>query len=273
MPELPEVETVVRSLRPRLLHRQLGEVRLSKFSLREKWNPKWNALLPGKEIVSIERRGKWILLALADGSHLSVHLGMTGRLLINSAAEAAKPHTHFQANLLSSTEELRFVDPRRFGALWYAAAGSDTRFPAEAAMGPEPWQLTPGGFQEAVQAAKRSIKAILLDQSIIAGVGNIYADEALFQSRVHPTLLGSNLKPPHIEKLRKAILKVLERAIEKHGSTIINFYYGDEESGGFQNEFMVYDRYEAPCKRCKTAIQRIRLAGRSTHFCPLCQPG
>jgi formamidopyrimidine-DNA glycosylase len=272
MPELPEVETVVRTLRPHLVGRKIRSVETGKHHLRQRWQAGWNVLLVGCTIDDLQRRGKWILLELSRSGHrLLVHLGMTGRLYLQpKAAERAK-HTHFVFPLDDGMEELRFLDPRRFGSVQVTTTNGAHRFPGEAELGPEPFALERKSFFESLQRSKRCLKAILMDQKVVAGLGNIYADEALFEAKLPPTRLGTKITSSEGERVRKAILKVLQRAIDSKGSTIANFYYGDNQSGGYQNQFRVYDQTGKPCRRCRTPIKRIRLAGRSTHFCPNCQ--
>jgi formamidopyrimidine-DNA glycosylase len=272
VPELPEVETVVRTLRPQLIGRRIRHIQVGPQKLRQHWNRKWNSLLLGSSIQSLERRGKWILLQLSQpGCHLIIHLGMTGRLQVLPAAEEKTKHTHFVFSLDDAREELRFHDPRRFGSVVLAFADGNHRFPAEAQLGPEPFDLNATAFYHSIRQSKRNLKAILLDQSTVAGVGNIYADEALFQAKIPPRQLGTQLTLAQARRLRSAIVQVLNRAIAAKGSTIANFYYGNNQSGGYQNQFRVYDQTGKPCRRCRTPIQRIRLVGRSTHFCPQCQ--
>lgn len=272
MPELPEVETVVRSLRPGLVGRTLMSVQTGMHRLRTPWNANWNQLLTGTKVLALTRRGKWMVMQLSRPKyHLIVHLGMTGRLLIEPAQKPAALHTHFVFALDRGEEELRFFDPRRFGCLFLSQAQGDARFPQEAELGPEPFDLQASSFFADVSSSKRAIKAILLDQAVVAGVGNIYADEALYTARIAPQRLGSSLTLPEAKRLQKAIVQVLTRAIETKGSTIANFYYGDNEAGGFQHEFRAYGRTGEPCHRCQLPITRIRLAGRSTHYCQRCQ--
>ncbi len=272
MPELPEVETVVRSLRPVLVGRTIRGVQRKRLKLRQPWKREWDRELFDRKIVEVWRRGKWILLELSGGeARLVVHLGMTGRLYVQESKSAPARHTHFSFSLDDGQEQLRYLDPRRFGLVLWAKTVNDCRFPAECELGPEPFDLQPARFFESLRGSRRNLKALLLDQTVVAGVGNIYADEALFAARLNPMSLGTELDKKQAGRLRIAIVKVLKRAIETKGSTIANFYYGEGEAGGYQNEFRAYDRTDEPCRRCRTPIKRIRLAGRSTHFCPRCQ--
>lgn len=271
MPELPEVETVIRSLRPQLMGQRMGRVQFVGQPLRRPWKPAWSRACFGLCIQSIERRGKWILLNLTSDRCLIVHLGMTGRLLVADRRTQRPAHTHLLFDLPSDRQEMRFIDPRRFGSVTLSTQTERNRFLGRAGLGPEPWQLTDREWRQALRRSRRSLKAILLDQRIVAGLGNIYADESLHQARLSPLLRGCDVTQTQARRLRLAILIVLERAIQLHGSTIRNFYYGENETGDYQNEFRVYDRADQPCRCCRSTIRCMRLAGRSTHFCPQCQ--
>jgi len=271
MPELPEVETVVRDLRPHLVGRRIAALEVSRKALRRKWSRRWNDVVIGRSVQAIARRGKWIMIDL-DGPWLLVHLGMTGQFMVKPAAERRQDHTHLVFTLDDGRHELRYRDVRRFGfaALFALRAELDT-FLGVARLGPEPFDVDPAYWRQAVSKARRNLKAILLDQRIVAGVGNIYADESCFEARLHPTLLGTDLTAPQLERLRRAIAKVLTRAIERRGSSIRDYVGGSGQKGGYQEEFRVYGRTGEPCRRCRTPIERTVLAGRSTHFCPKCQ--
>lgn len=273
MPELPEVETVVRYLRPRLQGRMLQTVRVSRHRLRQPWRRAWNPAVAGRRIVQLDRRGKWILAKLEPAGTLILHLGMTGRLDVVRADRPMLPHTHVSFGLDTGTEELRFHDPRRFGSIVYSPCDPEAALgEVTDPLGPEPWDLTAQTFHEACRATRRAIKAVLLDQTVLAGVGNIYADESLFEARLHPARCARDLTQAEAARLQRAVVRVLDRAIAQHGSTILTFHYGDGGRGGYQNEFQVYQRTGEPCRRCGAPVVAIRLAGRTTHFCPHCQP-
>lgn len=271
MPELPEVETVVRDLRPLLVGRRLTAFRLGRKALRKAWSKKWTAQVAGRVVRAIERRGKWILIDL-DGPFLVVHLGMTGQFRVQPAAHPPENHTHLIAPLDEGIQELRFRDVRRFGSLSFFpdAAALENAFVA-AGLGPEPFVLDPGYWRDRLRHTRRCLKAILLDQRVVAGVGNIYADESLFAARLNPRRLGCSLAPVEADRLRRAVATVLTRAIEQRGSSIRDYIGGSGLKGKFQEEFAVYGRTGEPCRRCRTPIACMRLAGRSTHFCPRCQ--
>jgi formamidopyrimidine-DNA glycosylase len=283
MPELPEVETVVRDLRPHLVGRYFSSVRRSDAALRRPWNVAWQQALTWARVEAVRRRGKWIILDLSGGWHLLLHLGMSGRLTVEDASQRQATHTHVVFGLeegqkLSpapgkSTRELRFRDPRRFGSVTLFESTSRLEdFFRTRGLGPEPFALEGRLWRKRLAETRRSLKATLLDQRVVVGVGNIYADEALFEAKLHPTRLSQSLTAAEARRLREAIVAVLNRAIERRGSTIRDYVGGSGQRGGFQEEFRVYGRTGKPCPRCCTPVERLRLAGRSTHFCPKCQP-
>lgn len=273
MPELPEVETVVRDLRPLLIGQRIGSVHVSKKKLRRPWQKKWNHQLLGATVEAIRRRGKWMILDFRDEQfHLLVHLGMSGQFTVVDSSVPRGGHLHVWFGLGDGTNQLRFRDPRRFGSV--------ELFPDEAAvqqflgdrLGPEPFDIPAEHFYEAVTGTSRTLKAILLDQSVVAGVGNIYADEALHRAGLHPERRGKSLTKLQVNTLREAITTVITHAIDNRGSTIRDYIGGSGLRGNFQNEFRVYGLDGTPCPACHTTIEVLRVAGRSSHFCPKCQP-
>jgi formamidopyrimidine-DNA glycosylase len=271
MPELPEVETVVRDLRPRLIGRVIRSVRAGRKALRRRWSAAWGARLAGRRIESLGRRGKWIIVSLDGGVHLLIHLGMTGQLRVWPAQQPRQTHTHLIIDL-DGADQVRFRDVRRFGSVTlFADRASLDHFLEDSKLGPEPFDLQPAYWRQRLMATERCLKAALLDQRLVAGVGNIYADESLFEARLSPLRRGCDLNAAHAERLQQAIVVVLRRAIEQRGSSIRDCLGGDGQPGNYQEEFRVYGRAGKPCPRCRTAIACIRLAGRSTHFCPRCQ--
>ena len=274
MPELPEVETIVRDLRPLLVGRRLSSVtRIGDLELRRPWLDAWHESLVARQIREASRRGKWILLGLDSGAYLVVHLGMTGRLTVTRSSDPREPHTHLVFDLDEPGKQLRFSDIRRFGcAVLVADEPALEAFHRDNDLGPEPFDLDRVAWRASLKGTTRIIKAVLLDQTIIAGVGNIYADEALFEARLHPARRACDLKPGEADRLREAITVVLTDAIEHRGSTIRNYVGGSGLAGGYQDEFRTYARTGLPCCRCETPIVMHRLTGRSSHFCPVCQP-
>jgi formamidopyrimidine-DNA glycosylase len=272
VPELPEVETVVRELRSCLVGRRIASVKVGKQRLRRRWSRKWEPHLIGRRVGDVRRRGKWIVLILEGEFQLVIHLGMTGQLVVVPARDPLAPHTHAVFDLDRGGRQLRFRDVRRFGsATLFTQAARVDRFFQQAGLGPEPFELEPAYWRRRLAATRRCSKAVLLDQRVVAGLGNIYADEALFQARLSPRRRACDLTSAESTRLRRAIVTVLNRAIDKRGSSIRNYVGGLGLRGEYQNEFRVYQRTGKPCLRCRTQIRCIRLAGRSTHFCPQCQ--
>ena len=272
MPELPEVETVVRDLRPHLTGRRITSIESGRKALRKPWKKRWNADLLGQTIRSVERRGKWIVCRLDGDRRLVFHLGMTGQLTVADAGAERESHTHLIFGL-EGLRQLRFRDYRRFGsATVYESPAALEQFFARARLGPEPFGLDATYWRSQLARTARSLKAVLLDQRVVAGVGNIYADETLFQARLHPKVVGRDLDVTSADRLRRAVATVLNRAIARRGSTIRNYVGGEGLTGSYQREFRVYGRTGEPCPRCGAPIECLRVAGRATHFCPQCQP-
>jgi formamidopyrimidine-DNA glycosylase len=258
LPELPEVETIVRGLAPRIAGRRIQSVELRQP--RVLINDVGAAA--GTCIVRVRRWGKHIIIDL-DRGHLIIHLGMTGQLLLDAPAGG---HTH-AVFLLDRGMTLVFNDIRQFGRLELAE-----RLPTRLErLGPEPLALSETDFVARLRARRAMLKPLLLNQEFLRGLGNIYADEALFRARLHPRALASRLRQARAGRLYRAIVEVLTESI-RHGGTSISDYVGsDGRRGGFQNRLRVYGRAGEPCRVCGAAIRRIVLASRGTHFCPRCQ--
>jgi formamidopyrimidine-DNA glycosylase len=265
MPELPEVETIVRDLRPLLTDRKIVGVRTSKKKLRRPWLAEWNASAIGAKVEGLRRRGKWILVDLAGGPVLRAHMGMSGEFTVVSATKPHRDHLHVVFELDNGTE-LRLRDPRRFGSAEYFPDRDAVEARMNAELGPEPSALDPDEFRAAITGTARSLKAILLDQTVVAGVGNIYADESLFRAKLHPARKGESLKPDECDRLREAIGAVLTAAIEARGTDL-----GDGVYLAGKYKPTIFGRTGEPCPACKTAIACVKLAGRSSHHCPECQ--
>ncbi len=280
MPELPEVETVVRDLRPQLSGRRIESVRLARDPavlgrlIRYPTPRAFARRLKGRTIRTVERRGKYIVMPLDEnGRRFVVHLGMTGHLRGWEPEEAAVNHTHFRA-LLDSGLELRYDDPRQFGRLLLGTQEelvAARAFPAR--LGPEPihGDLTEAEFERLIRARRRPVKSALLDQSFLAGVGNIYADEACFRAGIRPSRWTNRLTMRERRALYSAIQEVLENSIAARGSSIINYVDAFGIRGGNQEKLLVYGRGGEPCLRCGTPLQATRLAGRGTVYCRKCQ--
>jgi formamidopyrimidine-DNA glycosylase len=270
MPELPEVETTVRALREPLVGRTFTGVRctwprhVTRPALEE-----LEARIPGRRVVAIDRRGKFLVFRLSDGETLLIHLRMTGHLSVVPRAEPQDPYAH-TVFLLDDGYELRFRDVRKFGTVYLL------RDPEEVLgkLGPEPLDesFTVEALRERLAGRTRQLKPLLLDQTFIAGVGNIYADEALHYARLHPQRTADSLSDKEIAALYAALRKVLNMGIEREGASIDRYVKPDGTRGEMQDAVSVFQRTGAACYRCGTPIDRIVLGGRSTHFCPICQP-
>lgn len=269
MPELPEVEVTRRSFADRIAGAQVLDVRLGK-PLR------WPlgcapSLLIGRQVLSVQRRGKYLLIEL-DAGWLLLHLGMSGSLQFAPQLPAGGVHDHF--DLCTSRGLLRLHDPRRFGAVVHVPSLEDARARKLLdGLGVEPLELgfDPVAFHQALQRRRASIKQVLLAGDIVVGVGNIYASEALFLAGIRPTTRADRLSRPRAARLHRAIVDVLQRALALGGSTLRDFTSAQGQSGYFQLDAMVYDRAGQPCRTCGTAVRGIRQGQRSTFFCPFCQ--
>jgi formamidopyrimidine-DNA glycosylase len=303
MPELPEVETIARGLRQSILGRRILSIRLGKTDFID--DPAaLEQHLPGRRIDAVERYGKFMLLRLSETlgdelagvnrvakpSHtirdekmvaaskaaptattpsLLVHLGMTGQLAPAPAAQPHQKHTHVWMTL-DDGRELRYTDPRRFGRIAYIAAASLAGELTD--FGADPLEVSSEEFAARIRTRRARIKALLLDQSVLRGVGNIYADESLWRAKIHPARPGAQLNAQQAETLRRVLQDILRKAISMHGSSISDFLDADGEPGEYQRHHRAYGRERKPCYRCKTPIRRSIVAGRSSYFCPKCQP-
>lgn len=273
MPELPEVETVVRGLRLALPGRRILSVRLGKTDFID--DPA--ALerdLPGKKITAVRRVGKFLLFDLESikdetlGALLLVHLGMTGRLVISSPDAPVAPHTHVFWGL-DDGRELRYTDIRRFGRMAYLPDDAEEK--ALGALGLEPLEATETQFAEKLHSRRAPIKSVLLNQHVLRGIGNIYADESLWRAKIHPMRIAANLSTKEVRALYRAVQTVLNEAIRLRGSSVSDYVDADGQRGLFQQRHRVYRRHGQKCSRCGATIKRAIVAGRSSHFCPRCQ--
>lgn len=269
MPELPEVETFVRALRAPLVGRTI-------IAARNDW-PRQIATPPpaelgervaGRRIESVDRRGKYLVFALSDDETLIIHLKMTGHLSVVTAETPADPYAHTVFEL-DDGHELRFRDPRKFGRVYLVRDPAGVLGP----LGPEPLvnDFTAEHLAAKLAGRKRVLKPLLLDQTFIAGIGNIYADEALFYARLRPTRRSDTLNEDDVAALYAAIRQVLALGIEREGASISTYVKANGEMGDMQNAVAVFRRTGQSCFTCGGPIERIVLGGRSTHFCPNCQ--
>ena len=264
MPELPEVQTVVNTLTPRILGQRIERVELFRQDILTPADFDLPKHLAGQRIGQIARRAKRIVFTLENGNRFYIHLGMSGRLTIEPPKSEIPKHTHLILHFADF--DLRFRDPRRFGGIWWLGDEPD-----DDEIGPEPLSLQTNQFAARLAKTHRAIKNALLDQKLIAGLGNIYVDESLFQAGIHPLKPADKLKLAEIAKLNRAIKTTLRRALRHRGSTLRDYVDADGDSGSFQKLHRVYDRAAKPCFICKKPIKRIVLGGRSTHFCSHCQ--
>ncbi len=271
MPELPEVEVICRGLAGKLVGETIVAVSRGDQRLRRQAEPGELESLTGRTVTRLTRRGKYLLARLDQGQTLLVHLGMTGRLFFQTNTCPPLPHVHLVFHLLSG-HKLVYQDVRRFGQVLVYPPGVTP--PALEQVGLEPWsrRLTPEWLAGKTAKLKRPIKNFLLDGRIIAGIGNIYASEALFETRLHPQTPVGQLNLQVWETLLKAIRRILRRAIRAGGTTISNFADCEGQSGLFAVQLKVYGRAGEPCPVCQTPIERLVMAGRSTFYCPRCQP-
>jgi len=262
VPELPEVETVVRSLAPivgqRILNAEFRNTRI----LRGGDPARLSARLERHRILAVQRYGKFIVASMGGGGYLTIHLGMTGRLLLGG--DSGK-HTHAIFTLDRAT--LLFDDSRQFGSIEFSED-----FPGRVArLGPEPLEIPFEQFASALQSHRTRIKSLLLNQTFVRGVGNIYADEALFRAGIHPQALTQRIGRDRVRKLHDAIIAVLTEAIAAGGSSISDYVDAEGRQGFFQISHRVYQRTGEPCTFCRTPICRVIVTQRSSHFCPRCQ--
>jgi formamidopyrimidine-DNA glycosylase len=275
MPELPEVQTVAATLRARILGARIECVDVRRPDIVSPAGLDLVSQLTGRTLRDITRRGKRIIFCLDDGNRFYVHLGMTGRLTAERCDAPVPRHTHLILTCRPPNVappgafcHVRFTDPRRFGGLWWIG----NQGTCDDGIGPEPLVLQSSQLAKRLLRTHRPIKVALLDQALIAGLGNIYVDESLFAAGVHPLVPADQLTGAQVAQLSRAIKRVLRKAIHHRGSTLRDYRDADGRSGSFQDLHRVYQRQSQPCPRCRSTIQRIVLGGRSTHFCPTCQP-
>lgn len=277
MPELPEVETIVRGLREPLVGRQFSGVRVGWENLIARPRPElaegppveeFEQGLIGQTILGVRRRGKYLIFVLSGGGSLIIHLRMTGRLLIKDSGDELDKHDHLIFEL-DDGQELRFNNVRKLGRVYLV----DDEDEIVGKLGPEPLDddFTPADFATLLSARRGKIKPLLLNQRFMAGVGNIYADETLFAAHIHPERRAGTLTAEEIVDLYRAIRQVLAQGIQNRGTTFSNYLDTEGREGGNQEYLRVFRRTDQPCPRCGTPIERTVVGGRGTYFCPRCQ--
>jgi formamidopyrimidine-DNA glycosylase len=292
MPELPEVETVRRQLEPEVVGRTIEATEV----LDERWTrplapASIEGALAGRRVTGVDRRGKYLIVRLDDGAALVMHLRMTGNLLLRAPDgpvadlmeaeplggprlyESTPEEHHLRARMrFDDGSELWFTDPRRFGhAVVLAGDEIDGYFASRLGVEPLSGELTPTGLLELASGRRAPLKSFLLDQSQVAGIGNIYADEALFRAELHPLSPAGSMKLEHCEALCDGIVESLELGLANGGASIDDYRDARGERGSMQEEFLVHAREGEPCMRCGAQVRRVVVAGRSTYFCPGCQ--
>ncbi len=269
MPELPEVETVRRTLAPHVIDRRITSVVVRERRFRRTIEDDFESRLGGRWFRALGRCGKYLLFDLDDGSTLLAHLGMSGSLHLRARGAALARHDHVIIEL-DETEDVVLNDPRRFGIM---RVGSTESFEELRSIGPDPLTTARSAEQwrREVRGRRTAIKTLLMDQRFLAGIGNIYANEMLFEAGIRPRRMASRLSRKELSRLEDAMHHVLERAVELGGSSISDFRDVRGKPGYFQIHHAVYDREGQPCPRCTTPVRRLVIVGRSTFYCPSCQ--
>jgi formamidopyrimidine-DNA glycosylase len=274
MPELPEVETVRAALAPVLTGRTLDAVDISDTRLVRPFEPRAVAdELEGERVAAVERRGKYLIFRFESGRSLLIHLRMTGSLRHVANGEPADDPYRRAVVRLDDGSDVTYRDVRRFGT-WLLLEPGELEPYLATRLGAEPFSgdFTPKRFAARLATRRAPIKSALLDQRTLAGMGNIYVDEALWRARIHPLTRAGELAPDEIRRLRTAVRRALEMGIARQGASLRDYATPDGGRGRMQDEFKVYGRGGEPCDRCGTPIEKTRVAGRGTWYCPHCQP-
>ena len=273
MPELPEVETVRRTLQPKLTGLKFtgAQVLLPKI-IRTPDPDEFKEILKDKKILNLGRRGKYLLINLSNGYTLAVHLRMTGRLVYCNGDRPVSKHTHVVLHLNNGCQ-LQFTDIRQFGRMWLAPTSSMNDLAGYKDLGIEPLDelFTRDFLKKELRRRRARIKPLLLDQTFIAGLGNIYTDEALHRAKINPERLATTLTPREVAHLHHAIRDVILEGIDYRGTTFRDFADGDGRAGSYQELLRVYNREDSPCQHCGKPIIRKKVGGRSSYYCPSCQ--
>jgi formamidopyrimidine-DNA glycosylase len=266
MPELPEVETIKNELAPHIIGRGISSVTLFWDGIVKKPSvEEFCSRLIGQKITGIERRGKYLILGLSGGEALIIHLKMTGSLLLKPPDKFTRAILH-----LDDGTKIYFRDPRKFGAMWLV----EDKNTIITKLGPEPLEIdfTPKILAQRLSKRTAPIKALLCEQSLIAGIGNMYADEALFRARIHPLRSGKSLSQAEIKRLHRAIQQILSAAIKNKGASVESYFRPHGQIGTAHFEFKVAHGRGKKCPRCSAPIERIMVRNRGSYFCPKCQP-
>ncbi|KAB7705929.1 DNA-formamidopyrimidine glycosylase [Bacillus aerolatus] len=274
MPEMPEVETVRRTLKQLVVGKTIQEVevRWPNIIKKPEQAEQFADALVGETIHDVQRRGKFLIFAL-DHYSLVSHLRMEGKYHLHERGEEEEPHTHILFTFTDGSE-LRYRDVRKFGTMHLFSRGQEHDSLPLSQLGPEPFSsdFSVDYVRSKLKKTERNIKAVLLDQKVFVGLGNIYVDEALFRARIHPERKANSLREEEIAVLHKEIVATLQEATDKGGSTIRSYVNSQGQAGTFQETHFVYGRKGEPCKTCGEPIVKMKTAGRGTHICPNCQP-
>ncbi|MFO7875524.1 MAG: bifunctional DNA-formamidopyrimidine glycosylase/DNA-(apurinic or apyrimidinic site) lyase [Desulfovermiculus sp.] len=272
MPELPEVETIARGLRSLLQNRCIDRVDLVSAGCVQSDPRAFVDLLPGQSILDVCRRGKLLLFHLSAGLCLASHLKMTGKFLL-FPPEKREIDIHDRCVVhLDNASSLVFKDQRKFGYLWLMPWDELMTWPFFAQLGPEPLEMSEDDFVSRLHTRRATIKSLLLDQTCIAGIGNIYADESLHLAGIHPQAPGDTLSREKLSSLYHSLHQVLNLALEAGGSSFRDYVDGLGRPGSYQDTFLVYGRRGQACRNCGSGLEKIQVAGRTSIFCPCCQP-
>jgi formamidopyrimidine-DNA glycosylase len=271
MPELPEVETIARTLEPAVRGRVIAGIELLYRPLLRRGGRKGLDALRGRRVLAVRRRGKMLIIEFEGARTLVFHLKMTGQFSLAVPGEERDKHTRLVVRFEDGANELRFRDVRKFGFLLCLEGDPMAACTELACLGPEPLQVGLTEFAAILGRRKSRIKSLLLNQTLIAGIGNIYADEMLFNARIHPETSASSLGKRAVERLYDSMKKILTLAIAEKGSTLQDYRDAEGKAGNFQFFHRVYDRKGEPCVVCATPVRMTRIGGRSSHFCPKCQ--
>ncbi len=271
MPELPDVETVVRGLCKVILGKTIGSVNCLSPKINQDNYPGWLDDLQGKQIVSIGRRGKNILINLSGNKTLWVHLRMTGHFFYLPKNNQIEKHDLVLFEIKNDKNNLRFNDYRRFGRVRLYPTDKVMLQKGLENLGPEPLEISVNDFIELFKKSSRMMKPALLDQTFLAGLGNIYADESLYSTRIHPRKQTNRISKKKLTELHAVIQKMLKKSISLMGTTVDSFSGVNKKTGQFQNYLLAYGRDGEKCQRCDSTIKREKIGSRSAHFCPKCQ--
>lgn len=271
MPELPEVETVVRGLRTALKGNRLRHARVHHPDVIDSDVESFIQATSQALVIDVRRRGKWIVIDLCDKVSILAHLRMTGRFLIVPRTTPLEKHDHVEWLVEPARVRLRYNDVRRFGRMRIVVTAKLEEYLKQRGWGPEPFDVDAPEFAERLGRGSRSIKSALLDQSVVSGLGNIYADEILFAARIDPRTPTRRIGPKRLARIHLAMIETLRRAIDARGTSLQNYVSVDGSEGSFGNSLQVFRRQGQRCCRCGHTIRRVRLAGRSTHYCARCQ--